>query len=180
MTQQLIRVIVGSLNPVKVNAARSAIETMYPQSAVECQGMHAPSGVPDQPMTAIETQDGAINRVNFCREQTEADFYITMEGGVDLFEQGPATFAYVVIADKHRHSVARSASLPLPSAVYQALQGGEELGHVMDRLFNTDNVKQKGGAIGLLTNGNATRESIYTQALVLAMAPFLHSELFDK
>jgi non-canonical (house-cleaning) NTP pyrophosphatase len=40
------------------------------------------------------------------------------------------------------------------------------------------NIKQQGGAIGLVTNGHATRESAYTQAMVLAMAPFLHPELY--
>ncbi|MGL5390648.1 MAG: DUF84 family protein, partial [Shewanella sp.] len=57
-------------------------------------------------------------------------------------------------------------------------QGGEELGHVMDRLFNTVNIKQKGGAIGLLTHGHATRESIYTQAMILAMAPLLNPQFY--
>ena len=48
----------------------------------------------------------------------------------------------------------------------------------MDRLFKTNNIKHKGGAIGLLTNGLETRESNYTQALILAMAPFLNPELY--
>jgi non-canonical (house-cleaning) NTP pyrophosphatase len=50
----------------------------------------------------------------------------------------------------------------------------------MDRLFNTNNIKQKGGAIGLLTNGLATRESVYRQATLLAMAPFIHSDLYNQ
>jgi non-canonical (house-cleaning) NTP pyrophosphatase len=65
-------------------------------------------------------------------------------------------------------------------SVYQALESGEELGHVMDRLFNTNNIKQKGGAIGLLTNHVATRQSNYTQALVLAMARFLHPDFYER
>jgi non-canonical (house-cleaning) NTP pyrophosphatase len=71
-----------------------------------------------------------------------------------------------------------TAQQRLPSVIYQALKSGEELGDVMDRLFNTDNVKQKQGAIGLLTNGLATRESIYRQAIILAMAPFIHPDLY--
>ena len=140
--------------------------------------MHAPSGVADQPMSSEETLKGAINRVAYCKQQVDADFYVAMEGGVDMFENGPATFAHFVIADKNRQSFGRSAILPLPPAVYSALQEGKELGDVMDHLFNTNNVKQKGGAIGLLTNGCATRESIYTQALKLAFAPFLHPHLY--
>ena len=50
----------------------------------------------------------------------------------------------------------------------------------MDRLFNTKNIKQQGGAIGLLTQHKATRESTYTQGLILAMAPLLNPALFEN
>ncbi|WP_299002390.1 inosine/xanthosine triphosphatase [uncultured Shewanella sp.] len=175
-----LNIIVGSTNPIKINAAKSTIATFYPDANIHCQGVHAPSLVADQPMTTSETKLGAINRVKYCQSHHDADFYFAMEGGVDLFEQGPATFAYLVIATKDTLSVGRSASLPLPYQVYQALEQGEELGHVMDRLFNTKNIKQQGGAIGLLTQQKATRESTYTQGLILAMAPLLNPKLFNK
>ncbi len=174
-----LNIIVGSTNPIKINAAQTTIATFYPNASIQCQGMQAPSLVPEQPMTAEETKQGAINRVKYCQSRHEADFYFAMEGGVDLFEQGPATFAYLAIATKNQLSIGRSASLPLPIAVYQALKQGEELGHVMDRLFNTKNIKQQGGAIGLLTQHKATRESTYTQGLILAMAPILNPALFE-
>lgn len=180
MKKTHIKVIVGSKNPVKVNAANSAISALYLDATVSCEGIHAPSGVADQPMSSEETLKGALNRVNYCKQQIDADFYVAMEGGVDMFEYGPATFAYFVIADKDRQSVGRSAILPLPPAVYSALQEGQELGDVMDQLFNTTNVKQKGGAIGLLTNGCATRENNYSQAIKLAFAPFLHPHLYPN
>jgi inosine/xanthosine triphosphatase len=173
-----IRVLVGSRNPVKIGAVRNALAPLFPGRLVECEGMHAPSGVPDQPMTAAETREGAVNRMNFCRQHGDADFYVALEGGVDVTEDGPGTFGYVAIASQGYVSVGCSAWLPLPPAVYESLLDGEELGHVMDRLFGTVNIKQQGGAIGLVTNGHATRESAYTQALVLAMAPFLHPELY--
>ncbi|BAJ00672.1 inosine/xanthosine triphosphatase [Shewanella violacea] len=184
-----IRVLVGSKNPVKVNAARVAICQLFPDIDIECNGMHAPSGVPDQPMTDVETREGAINRVKYCREfsakaaqqadgEPIAELFIAMEGGVDNFEYGPATFAYTVIATQSQLSVGRSAQLPISQSIYKSLLAGEELGDVMDRLFNTNNIKQQGGAIGLLTQGHATRESTYTQALILAMAPMLNPELY--
>ena len=182
MKQKIINVVVGSLNPVKINAVHTALNCLFPDNHVECHGQHAPSLVAAQPMTADETREGAINRVLFCQQQAdpkeEADFYIAIEGGVDNFEYGPATFAYVVIDNGERQSIGRSAILPLPVAVYQSLQAGEELGDVMDNLFDTQNIKQQGGAIGLLTNHQQTRQSVYNQALTLAMAPFLHPELY--
>ena len=176
----MIKVVVGSKNPVKISAAKTAICEMFALNEVECVGINAPSGVPEQPMTNEDTQLGAINRVKYCQQHAQADYYVAFEGGVDLFEYGPATFAYVAVANQQHMSIGRSCQLPLPPLVYQALVNGEELGHVMDRLFNTDNVKQKGGAIGLLTKGLATRESVYHQATLLALAPFVNPDLFGS
>lgn len=175
-----LQLLVGSTNPVKINAASETFQALFPDTGIICQGVSAPSGVAGQPMSEAETRTGAINRVRYCQQHRQADFYLAMEGGVDLFEQGPSTFAYVVIANSQRQSVGRSANLPLPAPVWQALQQGEELGQVMDRLFNTRNIKQQGGAIGLLTNGRESRESAYRQALTLAMAPFLYPELYEE
>jgi len=53
-------------------------------------------------------------------------------------------------------------------------RGGFFWGHPHDRVFSTLNSKQGGGAYGLLTDGFMTRESIYTQTLILALVPFVH------
>ncbi len=179
-----IRITVGSKNPVKIAAAHHAIAQLFPNAEILSQGIHAPSGVADQPMTDEETKQGAINRAQFCQQQANlntqfiADLYMAMEGGVDCFEHGAATFAYMAIIYQDKLSLGRSAQLPLPNHVYQSLKAGQELGDVMDALFNTVNIKQKGGAISLFTAGKATRESVYTQAIILAMAPFINPEKF--
>ena len=176
-----MKLIVGSKNPVKVNAAQIAMNQVLGNiGEQDVLGMHAPSLVAEQPMTEAETRLGAVNRVKACMHAEKADWYIAIEGGVDNFEDGPATFAYVAICNGKQWSVGRSANLPLPNSVYQALVNGEELGPVMDRTFNTVNVKQKGGAIGLLTNNLATRQSVYELAVILAMSPFNHMTLFSK
>jgi len=175
---QALRVLVGSRNPVKIGAVRSALAPLFPGRELECEGMDAPSGVPDQPMTMAETREGAVNRLDVCMSRGGADYYVALEGGVDVTVDGPGTFGIVAIAHDGEVSVGCSAWLPLPPAVYEALLEGEELGHVMDRLFGTVNVKQQGGAIGLVTHGVETRESAYRQAMVLAMAPFLHPQLY--
>jgi inosine/xanthosine triphosphatase len=175
MTEPL-RILVGSKNPVKINAARSIFSLYYPDMTIDCQGVDAPSQVPDQPIG----EDEAQNRVLYCQQHYQADFYVAMEGGAEQFSYGPATFAFVVVADNQQRAIGRSSNLPLPPSLYNALLQGKELGDVMDNAFNTTNIKQQGGAIGLLTNHHATRESTYTQALTLAMAPFLHPALYSK
>jgi inosine/xanthosine triphosphatase len=178
MITKSIQVVVGSKNPVKIKAVENAFKTLFNELEITVEGMHAPSLVADQPMTSLETKEGAQNRVLYCQQHCGADYFVAIEGGVDIFDYGPATFAYVVIADQKRISVGRSAILPLPPSVYNALLEGQELGDVMDDMFNTQNIKQKGGAIGLLTNGHASREGNYTQAIILALVPFLHPQLY--
>ena len=180
MNETPVSVVVGSKNPVKINAVKAALKILFPDKSIDCQGVHAPSNVAEQPMSEAETRVGALNRVQYCQKNYPADFYAAIEGGVENFQDGPATFAYVVIAQKQTQSVGRSANLPLPAVIYQALVNGEELGHVMDRFFNTENIKQKGGAMALLTHDNVTREGVYTLALQLALAPFLNETLFNQ
>ena len=55
-----------------------------------------------------------------------------------------------------------------------------ELGYVMDRITNTENTKLKSGAIGFFTNGVMDRKELYIQGLIVAMAPFLHKDLYFK
>ena len=177
--QNKISVIVGSRNPVKVNAAEVIFRTAFPEVEVQVKGVDARSDVHDQPMSAAETLLGAQNRVKHTKyDYPDADYYVAFEGGVDEFPYGVAAFAYVVIASKSTTSVGRTADLPLPKRFFEALQQGQELGDVMDAHFKTQNIKQKGGAIGSLTNHHETRQSTYQQALMLALAPFLHNTLY--
>ncbi len=183
MTNVVIRIQVGSQNPVKQGAAMKAFAKAFPSRALHCETTSAPSGVPDQPMNEAETKLGAQNRATHCAHQDKKqsfDYYVAMEGGVDLFEEGPATFAYVTVRDNNGKMITgRSANLPLPGGIYKRLVEGEELAHVMDDVFNEHNIRQKGGAIGVLTNHIETRESVYMQALILALAPFMHEELYQ-
>jgi len=84
-------------------------------------------------------------------------------------------FAWMVVKrSDNRSSETRSATLPLPPTVQALVQSGLELGEANDRVFSTLNSKQGGGAYGLLTGGLMTRESIYTQTLILALIHFQH------
>ncbi|WP_100658548.1 inosine/xanthosine triphosphatase [Alteromonas flava] len=171
------RLFVGSLNPVKIQAGKRALSQWFDNAHVEVQGIAVPSGVADQPMTEAETRLGAVNRVRKCLAElnlnaTEYDWVIAYEGGVDMFEDGPATFAYVAISNGKKLAVGRSGNLPLPRPVYAELLKGKELGPVIDKYFNTQNIKQKGGAIGVLTKGLATRQSVYETATIMAISTY--------
>lgn len=173
-----LRLAVASANPVKLTAAKEAFMLSWDKS-IELISLDVSSGVPDQPMSYEETRLGAQNRVNNAIEKVEADYYIAFEGGVDLFEDGPKTFAVICISNGDEMIFGQSAILPLPMSIYERLLGGAELGTAMDELFNTQNIKQKGGAIGQLTGGLETRMSIYKSATILALSRFVNASLYS-
>lgn len=182
-TSSVIRVAIASKNPVKIKAAEDAFSAVF-KVAVETVSVDAPSGVPDQPMSQQETLEGAQNRVEHLlslaeEESLQADYFIAYEGGVDVFEDGPKTFAIMCISNGSESIFGQSATLPIPLKVYEKLLTGVELGTAMDELFNTVNIKQKGGAIGQLTNGLETRGSIYKSASILALSRFMNKALYE-
>lgn len=169
-----MKVIVASLNPAKINAARQALELLFPEREREILGIAVPSGVAAQPMDDEETRRGARNRALAARRrQPEADLWIGMEGGIDRLQAQTMTFAWLQVLGPDLDNAARSASLTLPPFVADALARGEELGQAMDRLFNLTNCKQQGGAIGVLTNNVLDRSRVYRDALILALAPLI-------
>ncbi|WNJ97011.1 inosine/xanthosine triphosphatase [Vibrio ruber] len=171
----MARIIVASLNPVKINAVKNAFQEVFPTLQADVSGISVPSHVPEQPMSDSETRLGALNRVSNARKKIpDADFYVGLEAGVE----GQFTYAWMVIESGQKRGESRSSSLPLPPEVVTQLNRETELGSVMDHLFQTTNIKQQGGAIGLLTNHLLTRGSVYHQALILALVPFINPTLY--
>ncbi|EGQ9351889.1 TPA: non-canonical purine NTP phosphatase [Vibrio parahaemolyticus] len=169
------KVVIASLNPAKINAVKSAFQSAFPQQAFEFVGISVPSEVADQPITNEETHRGAVNRVKNAKvEMPTADFYVGLEAGIE----GNVTFAWMVIESDTHRGESRSASLMLPPEVLAQLADAHELGDVMDKVFGTENIKQKGGAISLLTQNQLTRSSVYHQALILALIPFTNPDHF--
>lgn len=171
------KVIVASLNPAKINAVKSAFQATFAQQEFEFIGVSVASEVADQPMSNNETHRGALNRVKNAKVECQgADYYVGLEAGIEE----SVTFAWMVIESQTHRGESRSASLMLPPVVIEKLRYANELGDVMDDVFGTDNIKQKGGAISLLTQDQLTRSSVYHQALILALIPFTNPEHFPS
>ena len=173
-----MKIVVASKNPVKINAVLNSFSTCF-DSKFEVIPVSVPSGVSDQPMTEDETLRGAVTRVQEARTQIPgADFYAGIEGGISLHNGRMLAFAWIVIASEEFESHARTATFALPPAIRDLICRGMELGEADDVVFNKQNSKQQNGAVGLLTNDLVTRESLYRQAVLLALIPFLNRELY--
>lgn len=172
-----MKIIVASANPAKIRTVQEAFSQIFSGQPLQCSGQKTVSGVAAQPMTSEETLQGALNRLQAVAAAAPgADYYVALEAGLDT----DSSFAWICVSHQGRISKTRSASLPLPPAALMAMQQGEELGDVMDRMFAQHNVKQQGGAIAMLTNHLLTRSGVYQQAIILAMIPFIQPQLFNS
>ncbi len=172
-----LSVAVGSLNPVKVGAARMALERAGFDFAL--QGVAVPSGVAEQPIGVEEVTRGARQRALNAREALDATWGVGMEGGVEFDGAGDAwLFNVVAIVTSERESLARGGQLLLPPRVAARLRAGAELGPLMDELLGTSNIKHGLGAVGYLTSGLITREAAFFDCFSRALGPLLHPELY--
>ena len=178
-TQLPLSVAVGSLNPVKVSAARLALERAGFDFAL--QGVAVPSGVAEQPIGMEEIARGARQRALNARAALGCAWGVGMEGGVEFDRAGDAwLFSVVAIVTAERDSLARGGQLLLPPRVAARLRAGDELGPVMDELLGTSNIKQGLGAVGYLTGGLITREAAFFDCFSRALGPLLHPDLYRE
>lgn len=139
------KVIVGSTNPVKINAAIQGFYRMFPNEEFKFEGIKAQSGVSDQPIGNGETLKGALNRAKFCKKEMEGDFFVGMEGGVQRDHDNLFNSAWIVVMDKDgKIGKSRTADFQLPSKVADLIiKEGLELGDADDVVFKKRKFKTK-------------------------------------
>ena len=177
-----MKILVGSQNPVKINAVKEAFERHFGEA--EVIGIKVPSRVPDQPIneeTFIGAENRARNLFQINNEQNlNADYFVGIEGGI--VNQHNRWFAFggmCVINKNEKIAFGSSPHFELPKVVADKLLERVELGHVMDKIMETENSKCKSGAIGFFTNGIMDRKELYIAGLLVAVVPFLHEKLYS-
>ncbi|QSH39366.1 inosine/xanthosine triphosphatase [Candidatus Kaiserbacteria bacterium] len=174
------KIIVASKNPVKVHAVEQAFGKMFKGEDFEIVGVSVPSDVPDQPMSDEETYTGALNRVNNAQAaESDAEYWVGIEGGIEEKNAEFEAFAWVVIRSKdEKYGKGRTSTFFLPEKVATLIREGKELSHASDAVFKEDNSKQKQGTIGLLTDNHIDRTKYYTEPTIIALIPFKHPDLY--
>lgn len=176
-----MNILVGSTNPVKIAAARDVFAAHF--ADVTAAGYEVASGVSAMPV-GEDTFRGAENRVrallSLNRERrSAAEYCVGLEGGTADWHGRSFAFGVACIADASgRVGFGVSPMYELPPGIADALATGEELGAVIDRLSGEHNTKQRGGAIGYLTQGRVDRRQLYAQGLEMALVPFLNPAMY--
>jgi len=185
-----IIVCVGSLNPTKIDAVKSAFSRYYKN--FEVYNIKAESKVSNQPIGLKIIIEGAINRakqsLNFIINEKKLHyniFGVGIEAGlveIPYTRTGFMDFQFcAVINEARKISLGSGIAFEYPKFVVdQILQDQEkEIGEIIGKLADNENLKNEAGAISFLSKNNITRTEILTQAVVCVLLPIINIELYN-
>ena len=176
-----MEVLVGSENPVKIEAAKEVFSKYF--GRVRVTGIEVSSKVSAQPIDE-EAFEGAKNRALELKKRNEeknlgADFFVGIEGGITkLYSKWFASGVGCIIDSQGRTGYGASPYFGLPESIIDQLLSGSELGEVMEKVSGKDNIRQREGAIGFLSKGMMDRKNLYIHSLIVALVPFLNKDLY--
>ena len=173
-----MKIIVGSLNPVKLNATRNIMEKIYGE--IDISSKDVDSGVPDQPFGLYETIKGAVNRAKKSYS-SDVDLSIGIESGL---MQTPNTITgyidlqWCAIFDGEKITLGVSSGFEYPPEVVKEVLNGVEVGDVMDRITGVANLGTKKGAVSHLSKDMLNRTENTEQCVLTAMIPRMNEEIY--
>ncbi len=171
-----ITVTVGSTNPVKVEAAKSAFQTLYPGALIT--SFQAEPGITDwrskhalgQPFGAQQTAFGAIHRMEHCWKETFPDYAVGFENG--LIPKGDRWFDICFTAIRTRDSVLVKRGGGVKTEFEAPLDADQKTfdasviryhDQIMPKIYNKEDLYL--GWTKDLPGGARTRESFLSEAL---------------
>lgn len=188
-----MKIVVGSKNPVKVGSVGEAFKKYWPDS--EVVGIDVESGVSAQPMSELETINGARQRAYaVLAADPTAEYGVGVEGGVTEINPTSSNWtgsrggtksklfdcAWVAVVHRDgREGLAGGLYFELPEKIATEIRKGGELGPLMDQFSGKTNVKQGAGAIGIFSKGELDRKSAYVQIVMSALVKFVSPEWFE-
>ena len=166
-------IVVGSINPVKVEAVRNVMEKIY--GNVRITAVEVKTEVPEQPFES-ETRKGAIRRAELALGSHQ--MAVGIEAGVFEREEGLFDIQYCAVLDRSGTvSVGMGPGFMYPDDIADLVRVGYTVSQAIEELYGESDIGRKKGAIGMLSNGLLDRRTLTEQAVTAAMIPRISSEL---
>lgn len=175
-----MKILIGTKNPGKIEGAKLAFEKYFEN--IEIEGIAVSSEVSDQPVNE-EIFIGAKNRVKNLKEYAiknniEADYYIASEAGITNSLGKWIDINAAVIENKEGfQSVGTSQGFQIPDKYVDEIRR-TELGKVMDKIFNGNELSKGKGGISRLTHDEVSRIDLTKNAFVMALISHINGEIW--
>lgn len=167
-----MQVVVGSENPVKLNATQQAFNKFYDE--VEVISATVLSGINPFPMTQQETLKGAINRAEAAwLAFPHTTFAVGIESGVHQLLDRYLVQAFAVVKQKTVIGFGASVAFEVsPSLIAFIEPSSDESKSTIDTVIGRKNLFQNEGLVGVLTENRLTRTQILRDAVIAAFPRF--------
>lgn len=174
----MISIIVGSENPVKLEAVRIAFATMFPDQDFSIQGHSVLSGQDKNPFGYEATLEGSITRAQNVKHLYghKAHYYVGIEGGLKIHPGNwVESFGYATVIDQTpddgqlaRMNSGSTGGFFLPPDL------GDKVIEAGHSGFTPGWSDYQGvmGVIGDVTNGEVDLEEFYARAVIFALVLF--------
>ena len=178
---KVIRVRVGSANPVKVEAVRTVFGQAFKGRRLEVEGRDVRSEVPLEPF-GKDVITGAIHRAENAMLLDEwANFSVGIEAGLFWCEhlQDHIDVQYCAILDRGaRITLGHGPGFQYPPPLMQLVKEGRTVGDAMAQLTGIQGIGHKKGVVGYLSKGILVRKKLTESAIIAALLPRLNPELY--
>lgn len=175
-----MKIIMGTKNPGKIEGAKQAFERYFQN--IEIEGIAVDSEVSNQPVNE-EIFQGAKNRIKNLKKyakanQIQPDFFIASEAGItNLLGEWIDINAVVIEDSKGYQTVGTSQGFQIPEKYVEEIKK-TELGKVMDKIFNGQQLGQGKGGISFLTKGEISRIQLTRDAFLMALIGHINDDIW--
>ena len=175
-----MKILMGTKNPGKVQGAKEAFEKYFDN--VEIEGIKVSSEVGDQPFNK-EILLGAKNRVKnlkkYAKENNiEVDYFVASEAGIsNLLGEWIDINAAVIEDSNSLQSVGISQGFQIPDKYIDEIRK-TELGKVMDKIFEGQELAKGKGGISYLTKDEVSRIDLTRNAFIMALIKYINGDLW--
>ena len=177
-----MKILIGTKNPGKIQGAKEAFENYFKE--FEISGIPVSSNVGDEPVNN-EIYEGARNRVNnlmsYAEENNiEAEYFLGVESGITNLLGKWIIISIAVIKDKNGYeSWGTSPAFPVPDKYVDEIIS-TDLGKVMDKIFQKNDLRSTKGGISFLTNDVIGRIDQTREAFIMALTQHINEVWNDK
>ena len=160
---------VGSENPIKIKAVEEVINNLIGKILIK--GIDINSKVSPHPIGLEETTKGAINRAKGAYEHSSCIYGIGIEAGLIKINNKYLDIHICAVYDGFDYSIGTSRGFELPMEIVNKIKNSVECSLAVKELYGLENIGQKEGIIGYLTNGSLNRIDLCKDAVLCALIP---------
>ena len=177
-----MKVLIGTKNPGKIEGATQAFKNYFDDFDID--GISVSSNVSEEPVNN-EIYEGAKNRVNNLMQYAkdhdiDAEYFLGLESGITNLLGKWVIISIAVIKDRNGYeSWGTSPAFPVPDKYVDEIIS-TDLGKVMDKIFEQNDLRSGKGGISFITNGIISRIDLTKEAFIMALTQHTNEIWNDK